>query len=90
MEPHMSRPLPRYQPDRDPNKLDRIIPPDTDTPTTTSSTNHIGHRTSEGDQRRLRAIPVIAPAVGGTIPGTNPLNAYLNKEHWKAKRCHRA
>jgi len=85
----MSRPLPRYQPDTDPNKLDRIIPPDTDTPTTSSS-NHIGARSGEGDQRRLRAIPVIANGVPGTIPNTEGYAALHAKERFKAKRCHRA
>lgn len=30
-------------------------------------------RSGEGDQRRMRGIPVIGRGVGGTIPGTDPL-----------------
>jgi hypothetical protein len=33
-----------------------------------------------GDPRVLRAIPVIARGVGGTIPGTEPLGALLHRE----------
>lgn len=48
------------------------------TPTTTKSPGkQVGHRSGEGDQKRMRAIPVIAPAVLGTIPGTDP---YLETE----------
>lgn len=33
-----------------------------------------------GDPRVLRAIPVIARGVGGTIPGTEPLAALITSE----------
>ena len=32
------------------------------------------------DPANLRGIPCIARGVGGTSPGTNPLNAVLNQE----------
>ena len=80
----MSRPLPRYREDTDPQKLDRIIGPDHDTPTNPK----LGHRTSPADTRRLRAIPVIAPAIGGTIPGTNPAAAYETKERNRRRFKH--
>jgi len=85
----MSRPLPRYRQDTDPHKLDRIIPPDTDTPPPT----HIrGARSGEGDAKRLRAIPVIAAGVPGTIPGTEGYTALQAKEQrrFKHHRLHRA
>jgi len=79
----MSRPLPRYRQDTDPNKLDRIIEPTTDTPTPTNK--HIGRRSGEGDQRRMRAIPIIAAGVPGTIPLTEGYAALAHKER-TAKR----
>lgn len=45
-----------------------------------SAGKQIGFRSGEGDRQRMRAIPVIAEAVGGTIPGTNPLDALIDAE----------
>lgn len=36
--------------------------------------------TAAGDERKLRGIPALAYGVGGTIPGTDPLRAYIAKE----------
>jgi hypothetical protein len=87
----MSRPLPRYTQDTDPNKLDRIIEKTTSTTTTIT---HIGHRSGEGDQKRMRAIPVIAEGVPGTIPLTEGYAALAHKQRiaarFKARRLHRA
>lgn len=77
----MSRPLPRHLPDPDPDLLDRIIDHDTNEPNPASSTNHVGYRSGEGDQQRMRAIPVIAQGIPGTIPGTNPLAETINRQH---------
>ncbi len=37
-----------------------------------------------GDSRRLRGIPAIGRGVDGSIPGTDPLEAYLAKEEGAA------
>lgn len=37
-------------------------------------------RNTAADARVLRMIPVTAEGVAGTIPGTNPLDAYLVEE----------
>lgn len=37
-------------------------------------------QTAAGDSRKLRGIPVMAPGVGSTIAGTDPLAALLAKE----------
>lgn len=36
--------------------------------------------TAGGDSQRLRGIPAIGRGVDGSIPGTDPLEAYLAKE----------
>lgn len=64
---------------RDLEKVIRIID-NTPTTTITTTAKQIGYRSGEGDRQRMRAIPVIAEAVGGTIPGTDPLNALIEKE----------
>ena len=46
-------------------------------------------RSSEGDTRRLRGLPAIAPGVRGCIPGTDPLAAVLAAEA-RASRSRRA
>lgn len=38
-------------------------------------------RSAAADPRRLRGIPVIARAVGGTMPGTQPEGAVLRRWH---------
>ena len=81
----MSRPLPRYTPDTDPNKLDRILAHTIDIETTT--TTHT-KATLPGDTRKLRGIPVIG-GTSGTSPGTDPHQAYIQKERFKARRLHR-
>lgn len=53
-----------------------ILNEDTPTP----NKNHVGYRSGEGDRQRLRAIPVIAPSISGTIPGTNPLAEIIQRE----------
>lgn len=50
-----------------------VIEPD-DTPITT-----VTRATLAGDSRRLRGIPVVG-GVTGTSPGTDPLQALLDKE----------
>ena len=61
----MSKPLPRYQPDPDPNWHTRVIqetgPPEL-------------HRTGPagGDNHQLRGIPAIGKGVTGAIPGSRP------------------
>lgn len=84
--------MPRFREDTDPLKLERIIGPETDAPTTT--TNQIGHRSGEGDAKRMRAIPVIAAGVPGTIPLTEGYAALHHKERmaakFKSRRLHRA
>lgn len=70
----MSRPLPRYQhtdPTEWDRKLARILGDTTDTETA-QSTKRAGYRSPEGDEQRLRLIPVIARGVAGHIPGTRP------------------
>lgn len=54
----------------------------TDEQPTTSK--HIGYRSGEGDRQRLRAIPVIAAGIPGTIPGTNPLAELIRQERLSA------
>jgi len=63
----MSHPLPRYQPEPDPNKINRIIL-ETGEPTPTRILN----ATAGGDERRLRGIPAIGRGVAGAITGTRP------------------
>lgn len=46
----------------------------------------VGFRSAEDDLQRMRAIPVIAEGVGGTIPGTNPLAETLRREHDRERR----
>lgn len=70
---------------RDLEKVIRIIDGSTTTPATQHAGKQIGHRSAEGDQRRMRAIPVIAPAVIGTIPGTDPPAACIAKEQRTAR-----
>lgn len=65
---------------RDLEKVIRIIDNTPTTTTTTTTAKQIGYRSGEGDRQRMRAIPVIAEAVGGTIPGTDPLDALIAKE----------
>lgn len=36
--------------------------------------------TAAGDERKLRGIPCLAPGVGNTIHGTDPLRALLAKQ----------
>ena len=55
-------------------------------PPAKSAGKQTGHRSGEGDQQRMRAIPVIAPAVVGTIPGTDPLAACIEAERLAARR----
>jgi hypothetical protein len=40
----------------------------------------LAHRSAPGDRQRLRAIPVIAPNITGTIPGTDPLGALIQQD----------
>lgn len=84
----MSRPLPRYREDTDPNKLDRILANSITIETTT-----ITKATLPGDTRRLRGIPVIG-GVTGTSPGTDPHQAAVARElaarRFKHHRSHRA
>lgn len=77
----MSRPLPRYRDDTDPNKLDRIL---ADTIDVTTTTTTVTRATLPGDNRRLRGIPVIG-GISGTSPGTDPHQALEAKER-AAKR----
>lgn len=58
-------------------KVIRIVDGTPTTPAAKSPGKQVGYRSGEGDQKRMRAIPVIAPAVLGTIPGTDP---YLETE----------
>ncbi len=62
-------------------KLARILI-DTGEPTPPTNTTRklTGYRSGEGDRQRMRAIPVIAEGVGGTIPGTHPLAALIAKD----------
>lgn len=39
-----------------------------------------GFSTAAGDSRKLRGIPVQAHGVGGTSPGSDPLQAVIEKE----------
>lgn len=43
----------------------------------------LAHRSAPADPRRLRAIPVIAPSITGTIPGTDPPTALIAAERKK-------
>jgi hypothetical protein len=81
--PHVARPLPRYTQDQDPNKLDRIIDTQPNPPPTPTS-----HRSGEGDQRRMRSIPVIAQGVPGTIPHTEGYAALALKQRIAARYQH--
>lgn len=36
--------------------------------------------TAAGDERKLRGIPCLAPGVGNTIQGTDPLRALMAKQ----------
>lgn len=47
-----------------------IIDTPTDVPQAKRAGKQIGFRSGEGDQKRMRAIPVIAEGVPGTIPLT--------------------
>ena len=76
------RRLPRYRPghhEEHEAQLRRVIPDETTT--TTAST-----MTAGGDKRQLRGIPVVG-ATGGAVPGTNPLEAILDKESSKRLAC---
>lgn len=86
----MSRPLPRYREDTDPNKLDRIIADSTGNDTLDNLRHHHTRATAPGDTRRLRGIPVQAIGVGGTSPGTNPHQALEQKQRFKHHRINRA
>lgn len=37
-------------------------------------------QTAAGDSRRMRGVPIQAPGVGSTAPGTDPLSVLLAKE----------
>lgn len=81
----MSHILPRYQRNtiaqHDARKLNRIL---NETTTDTNTDKH--HRsTAPGDRRKLRGIPV-AGGASGTSPGTDPLQALLDKEHHAVRR----
>lgn len=80
----MSRPLPRYTPDTDPRKIERITnqPNEPEQPTTTT------RATLPGDTRKLRGIPVIG-GLNGTSPGTDPYQALANKQRLRSRRPHR-
>jgi hypothetical protein len=77
----MSRPLPRYQPDTDPNKHSRSTVSHTRRPrievdyypADQGNTNPTPHRLFTPNPEDLRGIPCIARGVGGTQPHTNPL-----------------
>lgn len=66
----MSHPLPRYQPDPDPNWQTRVIQ---ETGPPNPHTHAPG--TAGGDNKQLRGIPAIGRGVRGAIPGTNPEQA---------------
>jgi len=38
------------------------------------------------DKATMRMLPIMAPGVGGTAPGTQPLGALLSKERRSSKR----
>lgn len=61
----MSRPLPRYLPDPEPGKLERIVAAEAQEPL-------IVRGTAGGDERKLRGIPAIGRGVAGAIPGSVP------------------
>ncbi len=61
-------------------KLERLIGLAQTVEPTPTGRKLIGYRSSEGDRQRMRAIPVIAEGVGGTIPGTEPLAALIAKQ----------
>lgn len=50
----------------------------------TYKTRHIA--SPAGDERKLRGIPVQAPGIGGTMPGTNPLARTLSNDRWRNDR----
>lgn len=81
----MSRPLPRYRPDTDPHKLDRIIDNNEDTH---QATGKISRRSAAGDEQRLRALPVCIEGVAGVIPGTDPHAALEAKERQSRRFRH--
>lgn len=49
-------------------------------------TQKLDPRSGAGDHTRLRMIPVHAPGVGGTIPGTNPIAEVIRQERWRNVR----
>lgn len=83
----MSKPLPRYRQDTDPTKVDRAISQARDTDTQPVG-KQIGHRSGEGDQKRMRLIPVIAAGVPGTIPLTEGYAALAHKERIAKRFTH--
>jgi len=73
--------LPRFTNTRleDERKIARVILDGTETPA--PEKNPKRELAKPGDPRVLRAIPVIARGVGGTVPGTDPLGALLTSDH---------
>lgn len=62
-------------------KIENIISSTGDRePTQKRQAKQTGYRSGEGDRQRLRAIPVITEAIGGTIPGTDPLQHVIDEE----------
>lgn len=81
----MSQPLPRYLPTDHAEweqKLAAIlIETGEPAPPANVTRKLAGHRSSETDKRRLRAIPCRPPeGLAGVIPDTQPLHALLEKE----------
>lgn len=48
-------------------------------------THRLDPRSGAGDHDRLRMIPVHAPGVGGTIPGTDPLRKTISRDRWRTR-----
>ena len=46
----------------------------------TTPMRHAGPPTTAGDRARMRGVPIQAIGVGGTLPGTQPLEELLRKE----------